>query len=369
MHALTFRLRKRLTHGIAAGATYTLSKSIDDASSIGGGGAVVAQNDQDLAAERGLSSFDQRHRCHRRLHLRAAVRREQALVQQRRGGGALRQLAAERQRVARIGHAVDGAGARRHPATSRAASTARCAPTTTAQPIASAIRRSALFFNTAAFSIPAPGTFGNAGRNTIIGPGTSVMNLGLTRNIAFGQTRGLSMQLLANNLFNTVQFASIDTDRQLADLRPGDRGPADAARAAADAVQVLIATIEPRRPRARRETAALCGPAIVAVALAVRDRRASRRRRRRRSRASGVSLRHRARSRQRRRPRQERRRGARADARRFHGRRGRQAADRSPASISRSSIKPSPAATAGFGAAGAIVLPHEAAAPASRRKR
>src|SRR5205807_1979419 len=47
---------------IAAGVTYTLSKSIDDASSIGGSGAVVAQNDRDLAAERGLSSFDQRHR-------------------------------------------------------------------------------------------------------------------------------------------------------------------------------------------------------------------------------------------------------------------------------------------------------------------
>ena len=62
MHALTLRLRRRLTNGLAAGATYTLSRSIDDASSIGGAAAVVAQNDQDLAAERGLSSFDQRHR-------------------------------------------------------------------------------------------------------------------------------------------------------------------------------------------------------------------------------------------------------------------------------------------------------------------
>ena len=67
------------------------------------------------------------------------------------------------------------------------------------------------FFNIAAFSAPAPGTFGNAGRNTIIGPGTSSMNLGLTKNITFDQTRGLSIQLLASNVFNTVQFASIDT--------------------------------------------------------------------------------------------------------------------------------------------------------------
>ena len=62
MNSVSFRLRKRLTHGWGGGVNYTLSKSIDDASSIGGGGSVVAQNDLDLAAERGLSSFDQRHR-------------------------------------------------------------------------------------------------------------------------------------------------------------------------------------------------------------------------------------------------------------------------------------------------------------------
>ena len=62
MNAVTFRLRKRLTHGVAGGVSYTLSRSIDDASSVGGGATVVAQNDLDLAAERGLSSFDQRHR-------------------------------------------------------------------------------------------------------------------------------------------------------------------------------------------------------------------------------------------------------------------------------------------------------------------
>src|SRR5439155_15424974 len=77
------------------------------------------------------------------------------------------------------------------------------------QPITVSDPSSTLFFNTAAFSVPAPGTFGNAGRNTIIGPGTSVLNLGVTKNITFSATRGLSIQLLANNLLNDVQFASI----------------------------------------------------------------------------------------------------------------------------------------------------------------
>ena len=63
----------------------------------------------------------------------------------------------------------------------------------------------------AGFSTPAAGTFGNAGRNTVIGPGTENMNLSLTRNIPFGGTRGMSVQLQANNVFNTIQWGSIDT--------------------------------------------------------------------------------------------------------------------------------------------------------------
>jgi len=79
------------------------------------------------------------------------------------------------------------------------------------QPIATGDPTTLQFFNTAAFSIPLPGTYGNSGRNIIIGPGTSVVNFSVTKNINFGQTKGLSVQLLANNVFNTVQYATIDT--------------------------------------------------------------------------------------------------------------------------------------------------------------
>jgi len=48
---------------MSAVALYTFSKSIDNASSFtGGGGGTLVQNPLDLAAERGLSSNDQRHR-------------------------------------------------------------------------------------------------------------------------------------------------------------------------------------------------------------------------------------------------------------------------------------------------------------------
>ena len=64
-NALTLSARKRLQRGIALGATYTYSHSIDNASSIGGSGGtgtVVAQNWQNLLAEESNSSFDIRQK-------------------------------------------------------------------------------------------------------------------------------------------------------------------------------------------------------------------------------------------------------------------------------------------------------------------
>ena len=62
LHAASVRVRKRMAKGLGLSAQYVYSKSIDDASSIGGGGSVVAQNPFDISADRGLSSFDQQHK-------------------------------------------------------------------------------------------------------------------------------------------------------------------------------------------------------------------------------------------------------------------------------------------------------------------
>ncbi|MGA2219532.1 MAG: TonB-dependent receptor, partial [Terracidiphilus sp.] len=61
MSAGTVRMNKRLSKGIALGANYQYSHSIDDAGSVNGTSAVVAQNWQDLQAEASNSSFDIRH--------------------------------------------------------------------------------------------------------------------------------------------------------------------------------------------------------------------------------------------------------------------------------------------------------------------
>jgi len=70
-NALEASLRKRFSHGLSFLASYTLSKSIDDVSSFNITGSAsqpvagendLAQNPFDLAAERGRSMFDARHR-------------------------------------------------------------------------------------------------------------------------------------------------------------------------------------------------------------------------------------------------------------------------------------------------------------------
>jgi hypothetical protein len=70
-NALEASLKKRFSHGLSFLASYTYSKSIDDASSFNMTGSAskpvagendLAQNPFDLAAERGRSLFDSRHR-------------------------------------------------------------------------------------------------------------------------------------------------------------------------------------------------------------------------------------------------------------------------------------------------------------------
>jgi hypothetical protein len=207
---MTLRLRKRLSNGWGAGATYILSKSIDDASTIGGSGVVVAQNDLDLAAERGLSSFDQRNRLNVDFTYELPFGDKKKWFDSGTAAAILgnwqfngtAQLASGTPFTARIlGDVGDVAGGVN--GTLRA--------NYNGQPISVSDPTTTLFFNTSAFTTPAAGTFGDASRNTIIGPGTTVLNLGLTKNINFSASRGLSVQVLANNVLNTVQFASIDT--------------------------------------------------------------------------------------------------------------------------------------------------------------
>ncbi|MEO8870872.1 MAG: hypothetical protein ABI357_08575, partial [Granulicella sp.] len=66
------------------------------------------------------------------------------------------------------------------------------------------------WFNRAAFSAPANG-FGTASRGSIEGPGTVSIDSSLSRTVALGDSRSFEARVTANNVFNTVQYAGINT--------------------------------------------------------------------------------------------------------------------------------------------------------------
>ena len=62
------------------------------------------------------------------------------------------------------------------------------------------------WFNTAAFAFPAPGTFGNAGRNILEGPGYQNFNASLVKNTALTEDVKLQFRVETFNLFNHPNF-------------------------------------------------------------------------------------------------------------------------------------------------------------------
>ncbi len=64
------------------------------------------------------------------------------------------------------------------------------------------------WFNTSCFTAPAQFTFGNVGRNTVIGPGTKQFDFSVFRSIGLGGDgkRSLQLRMEIFNLTNTPQF-------------------------------------------------------------------------------------------------------------------------------------------------------------------
>ena len=67
-------------------------------------------------------------------------------------------------------------------------------------------RSTSQFFNTSAFSLPATGTYGNLGRNTIIGPGLTDLDMVLAKTIALRESVKLQLRVECFNLFNHPNY-------------------------------------------------------------------------------------------------------------------------------------------------------------------
>ena len=211
LHAGTFRASRRPVKGVGGGVTYTLAKSRDNASSIGGS-TVVAQDDQNLAAEWGLSSFDRRHQLAANLNVELPFGPNRPWLS---GGGLWSSLLRDWRFTtnftwqsgtpftARVqGSAVEIA---------RGGTSGTLRANYDGAAIQVANPTIDQFFNTSAFTIPPPGSFGNSGRNIIIGPGSRMLNAQFARDVRLGGTRALTIQLNATNLLNMVNYGAMDT--------------------------------------------------------------------------------------------------------------------------------------------------------------
>jgi len=202
------QLRRRLHNGVTANLQYTFSKAIDD-SALGGrgqAGSVIAQNWLALGAERGLSSSDQRHL----LSVQAQYTTGMGI-----GGGTLvggwkgalfKEWTVASQITAGSGFPLTPV----YPAAVR--NTAVSGPVRPDYTGASVYAAPAgLFLNPAAYTNPASGQWGNAGRDSITGPAQFLFNASLARTFRMGDRLNTDLQINAVNALNHVTFPSWNT--------------------------------------------------------------------------------------------------------------------------------------------------------------
>ncbi len=207
-NALQARLVRRFNHGLSITAFYQFAKSIDDSSTFGGAGNTVAQNWLDLTAERGLSSFDVRHEFQTNLVWTSPAGSSRSRISADSfAGRLLKDWQISGSITAQTGN----------PLTARVlGNTAQLAQTggtgseradATGEPIESGSG----FFNLNAFTVVPAGQYGNAGRNTIPGPGTFALNTALARSFTFAERRRLEFRVESNNVLNHVNYTSLYT--------------------------------------------------------------------------------------------------------------------------------------------------------------
>lgn len=208
-HAAQARLSRRSRRGLSANLLYTFSKSIDNASTFGGGGNVVAQDANDLRAERGLSSFDHRHTLSLSYMFSspgsgttssfAAKGWHGKLVRNWTLSGSITAQSGSPFTATVLGNRSD-AGGTGALGSSRAEATGLPVEVGTGP------------FNLLAFALPPSGQFGNAGRNTIPGPFSFTTNISLGRNFPLGEgRRSLDLRMDSTNALNIMNVTRIGT--------------------------------------------------------------------------------------------------------------------------------------------------------------
>lgn len=201
-NSLQLFYRQRLSKGLTLFFSYTLSKSIDDASNgifAGTPGVSFPQDSNNLKAERALSIFDARHRLATnfvydlKFLSNLFPRMPKALTEGWQISG-IYVFATGSPITPFLGTDISGTG------------NLNDRPNVIADPNAGdkTFNRA---FNKGAFTLPIAGTFGSAGRNTIIGPNFNVGDLSILKATKLKENLSLQLRIDIFNIFNKKNFS------------------------------------------------------------------------------------------------------------------------------------------------------------------
>ena len=206
------QLRRRLRNGLTATAQYTLAKATDNAAAFlravdvqTSAAGFVAQDWRDLDADRGPSTFDQRHQVVAELQYTTGMGI---------AGGAL--VDGLRGRLLKgwtvTGQLNTGSGLPQTPIYLTTIPGTGVTGTVRASLTGAAVDDipQGYYANPAAYGPPAAGQWGNAGRNSITGPAQFSLNGGVSRSFLLNNRLTFDWRLDATNLLNRVTYSSIN---------------------------------------------------------------------------------------------------------------------------------------------------------------
>lgn len=198
-HAGTFKVEKRVRRGLTFDANYTWSKSIDDASDVGStfSETNIPQDVRNVRAERALSSFDHRHRFVFSYTYQLPFQHRGRLLEgwTMTGLGSL-QSGAPFTVILPTDNANIGSGPAQR-------------PDLIANPNVNAPHTAQQWFNTAAFQMPSPFTFGSSGRNVVFAAPEKNMDISIIKDTALKEGTRLQFRTEVFNVFNHTNFEDV----------------------------------------------------------------------------------------------------------------------------------------------------------------
>ena len=205
-----FTIRRRLYAGFTATAQYTIAKSTDNAAtfsttSVRPSSLAIAQDWLDLEAERGPSSFDKRHLGSFQVQYTTGVGVTGGTLIDGFWGSLFKDWTITSQLNLGSGLPLTPVSFVVVPGTG----TVGVRPSLTGVPLTPI--ESGSYVNPAAFVTPAPGTWGNAGRNSIRGPSQFAFDAAVARVFRLRGRLNLEWRIAATNVLNRVTFAAVNT--------------------------------------------------------------------------------------------------------------------------------------------------------------